>query len=268
MSLETIVVERRGTVGWITLNRPAALNALSALMLEELGQALQQLADDDGARVVVITGTGRAFCAGADLKASKARLDSAPAADPRDQPAVRFVRMAQRLFRRIESLPKPTIAAVNGTAVAGGLELLLACDLVIAAEDAKIGDAHANYGLLPGGGGSVRLARKIGLAQATFLMLTGDLLPARELVACGLINRVVPANAVASGAAELAERLAAKSPLVMQRMKQLINDGVEQPKAVALRNELLMYALHADSYDRREGLSAFAEKRSPVFQGR
>ena len=155
----------------------------------------------------------------------------------------------------------------RGLALAGGLELVLCCDLVVAAESAKIGDAHANYGLIPGGGGSVRLPRKIGPTRAKYLMYTGEFLDAAALERMGLVNQVVPDAALEETVAALAARLGEKSPLGLKLMKQLTDDGLEQPKDAALRNELMAIAVHSRSQDWAEGLAAFTEKRKPNFTG-
>lgn len=267
MNFEEVLYERRGVAGWITLHRPHALNALTPTMVGELAMALDTLERDEEIRVVLLTGAGRAFCVGADLKASKERTEGDEAGRGAETTA-RFLESMRNLMDRLEHFPKPVIAAVNGIAAAGGLELMLCCDLVIAAEAAKIGDAHANYGLLPGGGASVRLPRTIGAARAKYLMFTGQLLAAAELVHWGLVNQVVPADQLVPTVTELAGKLSAKSPLVLRRMKQLIDDGLQQPRDVALRNELVMSALHFYAHDRMEGLKAFVEKRQPQFVGR
>jgi enoyl-CoA hydratase len=169
---------------------------------------------------------------------------------------------------RLETFPRPVIAAVNGLALAGGLELVLCCDLVIAARSARIGDAHANFGLLPGGGSSVRLPRKIGLTRAKYLLYTGEFVPAADLVAWGLVNEVVDDSDLTAASDRLVAKLAVKSSLVLRRMKALVADGLEQPLDIALRGELLASEVHAFSHDMKEGLSAFEEKRKPVFLGR
>lgn len=252
--------EIRGTTLWITLNRPDAMNAINDAVVDGLAAALDDAAADATLRCIVIRAEGRAFCAGADLKSVQEKT----AAGTMDA----FVDRLLTVFNRIEAFPRPVIAAVNGLALAGGLELVLCCDLVIAAESAKIGDAHANYGLIPGGGGSVRLPRKIGPAQAKYLMYTGEFLDAAALERMGLVNRVVPDADLEETVATLAAQLGEKSPLGLKLMKQLTDDGLEQPKDVALRNELMAIAVHSRSQDWAEGLAAFAEKRKPNFTGR
>ena len=180
----------------------------------------------------------------------------------------RFLESVLVVMARLETCPRPVIAALNGLTLAGGLELVLCCDLVLAARSAKIGDAHANFGLLPGGGSSVRLPRKIGPTRAKYLLYTGEFLPAEDLVAAGLVNEVVDDAGLVPAVERLVAKLAGKSPLVLRRMKALVDDGLEQPKSTALKLELLASELHTHSHDMKEGLAAFEEKRKPSFLGR
>jgi enoyl-CoA hydratase len=258
---QSVLVEVRAHAVWITLNRPAALNAITPDMVAGITAALMQ-ADDPAIKAVVLMGTGRAFCAGADLK----YVNSATQGD--EAAATRFLDSVLDMMARLESCPRPVIAAVNGLALAGGLELVLCCDLVIAARSAKLGDAHANFGLLPGGGSSVRLPRKIGPTRAKYLLFTGDFVPADDLVACGLVNEVVDDAELTAAVERLVAKLGSKSSLVLRRMKALVADGLEQPKEVALRLELLASEVHVHSHDMKEGLAAFEEKRNPSFIGR
>lgn len=257
-----VLVERRGAAAWLRINRPEAMNSLNVDVVEGLQKGLDGAETDDEVRCVVLTGTGRAFCAGADLKLVRNSVEGS--GDGQRQ----FLELVGALLNRIESFPKPVIAAVNGLALAGGLETVLCCDLVVAARSARLGDAHANYGLLPGGGASVRLPRKIGPTRAKYLMFTGDFVPAAELVEAGLVNQVVPDGELDAAVTALVDKLAARSPLGLRRMKQLVNDALEQPVGTGLRLELLASALHQHSHDMTEGLRAFQEKRPPVFTGR
>lgn len=263
MNQDLVKFEQRGAVAWITLHRPEAMNSLTPQLGQELGHALTRAEADESMRALVITGANPAFCAGADLKFVGAGSESSF-----NNALGRFLDDLSVVLNRIEASPLPTIAAVNGLALAGGLELVLCCDLVIAAESARIGDAHANYGLLPGGGGSVRLPRKIGPTRAKYLLYTGEFLPAADLVDCGLVNQVVPDDALGSTVQTLAEKIAAKSPLSIARVKQLVADGAQQPVHSALRQEINTLMVHSHSHDMREGLAAFNEKREPVFTGR
>ena len=259
---DPILVEQREAALWITLNRPAAMNAMTGAMLRRLEELAEQADRQEEIRSVVLTGAGRAFCAGADLKAVREELGGG------EDALLRFVSQATRTLNRIEAMRKPVIAAVNGMALAGGLELILCCDLVLAAESAKIGDAHANYGLFPGGGSSVRLPRKIGPTRAKYMLYTGEPVGAAALLAAGLINEVVPDAELPAATSRLVAKLAAKSPLVLRRMKTAVDDGLDQAQATALRLELLTWEAHGFSQDLKEGLAAFAERRPPKFTGR
>ncbi|MCK1513209.1 enoyl-CoA hydratase/isomerase family protein [Bradyrhizobium sp. 190] len=257
--MEELHQQQRDAVLWLKLNRPQALNALTASLVDALTRAIENAQRDSGVRVIVLTGEGRAFCAGADLK-DPARGSPEAGAD--------FVKAIGALTEVIEASAKPVIAAINGIAVAGGLELVLACDLVIAAESARLGDAHSNYALFPGAGATVRLPRKVGLNNAKHLMFTGDMRPASAWMALGLVSEVVADDGFIDAVSALAAKLAAKSPLVLARMKQALNDALDQPAPIALRYERALSNLHHFSADRVEGLSAFKEKRAPKFQGK
>lgn len=261
MDMQEVVASTEGRIRVLALNRPAALNALTpgmvTLLIEQVTEATA--AADIGA--IILTGIGRGFCAGADLKESEKRamagVDNMP-----------FIRSIQRLGSMLEDCPKPVIGAINGVAVAGGLELLLACDILLAAASARLGDAHSNYAMFPGGGATVRLPRRIGLAKAKRLMLTGDIWTAEQALEAGLVDAVHSDEALMPEARALAARFSGKSPLVLARMKEALTDAVSQPPDVALRRERDLNELHAKSFDRAEGLAAFREKRRPEFQGR
>lgn len=259
----SIRYDRRGAAAWITLDRPDAMNSMGPQMVAAIGETLDAIEADRSLRCVVITGAGRAFCAGADLKAVKSLSGEAG-----QQEAMRaFLASASALLRRIELLPLPVVAAVNGLALAGGLETVLVCDIVVAADTATFGDAHAKYGLIPGWGGSARLPRRIGASRAKLMMFTADHVPAATMREWGLVNEVVPPDRLEAAVQAIADRIADKSPLGLARMKRLVDDGLEQPVDVALRAEQLAVAAHAHSHDRREGLAAFADKRPPQFNG-
>ena len=258
----SLVLDVDGPVAWLRLNRPDAMNALNVQLLHELDSALDTIAASDQVRVVVVTGNGRAFCAGADLKESS---NESGEVDPRA--LVKFVSSAGRTINRLTEIPQPVIAAVNGLALAGGLEIVLACDIVVAAQGARLGDAHANYGLLPGAGGATRMARVVGPNVAKYLAFTGRSLPASELVSPGLVNEVVADAELMTRVGALAAEIAGKSPIGLARMKRLIDDSLEQPLATALRLELAALEAQAHSSDLREGLAAFRQKRTPDFPG-
>ena len=258
-----VLVEVEAGVAWLTLNRPRELNALSRQMLDELNDAIGLIEADEGIRCVVLTGAGRAFCAGADLK-----FIAAMEPETRDKATLEFLAHVGATVSRLERLPKPVIAAVNGVAVAGGMELLLGCDLVVAAESARLGDGHAKYGLVPAAGASVRLPRRIGANRANYLFFTGELVPAAALLSAGLINEVVPDEALRSAATALAAKIVAKSPIFLRLMKELAASAQEGTQEDALRRELEFNETYTASYDRNEGLAAFLEGRTPVFTGR
>ena len=256
-----ITWERRGSGGWITLNRPAALNSLSVAMMRELADVLEKARGDDTIRALVITGNGRAFCAGADLKEVAALGDSIGPGEPD------FLDRVGNVFGALRNFPKPVIAAVNGITMAGGLELVMACDLVFAAESAKMGDAHSNFGVFPGAGGAAVLPRRVGLTRAKYLLFTGDAIPAREMMAMGLVNVVTEDAQLAAAVEAMVEKLAAKSPAVLRRMKAVANRALDQSQESALADEMLNLRDHGRSYDMHEGLAAFREKRKPQFKG-
>jgi enoyl-CoA hydratase/carnithine racemase len=259
MPLPVVVTEVRNGAMWIRLNRPDAMNSLTPDVLDAINNALGAAELQRDVMTVVLTGAGRAFCAGADLKYVKSQAGE-------DGP-IQFLEKVLATMNRIERFPKPVIAALNGLTLAGGLELVLCCDLVLAARSAKIGDAHANYGLLPGGGSSVRLPRIIGATRAKYLLFTGDFVDATEMLMAGLVNKVVDDDQLETATQAVADRIANKSPLGLRRMKSLINDGLQQPVDTALRLELLACELHQHSADLHEGLAAFDEKRAPRFTG-
>jgi len=263
MSNDTVEVVRRGAAAWVHLNRPEDMNALNPELTDALFATMRLLARDEEVRTIVVTGSGRAFCAGADLKFFKGALEAENYTS-----ITTFLNTLYDCLNLMERMPKPIIAAVNGMALAGGLELVLACDLVVAVEDAKLGDAHANFGLIPGGGGSVRLPRKIGETLAKEMMFTGAFYSARDLAGSGLINRVVADGDLEMEVSHLAETMAAKSPLGLGQMKALVNESLNLDTDKALKLELLAFEEHLKTKDLREGLAAFGEKRTPVYSGK
>jgi|SRR5581483_4796077 len=266
---EEVLTERRGPALWLRLNRPRALNGLAPSVLDALDAGLDTAAADDGVHAVVLAAQGRLFCAGADLKYIQG-LFADPETAPERQTA--FLRRVGRTLDRIESFDKPVIAAVHGPALAGGLELVLCADIVVATRGAAFGDAHANFGLLPGGGGSLRLPRRVGLSTAKLMMFSGEALPAAELAHTDLVTKLVedsPEHAeLVAEVDRITASIAAKSPLGLTRMKHLANDAIDSPAPAALRREIEVSALHVHSADFREGLEAFNSKRTPEFTGR
>ena len=259
MDFETILYEVDDRTATITFNRPDRLNAISPALLEDLWRVCEAVEADAAVRVVTLTAAGRVFCAGADLGAVK---ELAPDAARWDG----FMRLWRRVFDRIEALPVPVVAGVHGLALAGGLELVLVADLVVADADARLGDQHANFGLVAGGGGSQRLPRLIGARRAKELMLLGGWLTAPQALAWGLVNRVAPAGTVPAAVEELALALADKSASASRTVKALVNRALDVDLASGLELERELVAAHMRGADAAEGLRAFAEKRTPVFR--
>jgi enoyl-CoA hydratase len=258
METTTVTYAASGGIARIELNRPAQLNAISPALLGDLDRACEAIERDPDIRVVTLTAAGRAFCAGADLKAVQELSPD----------AVRwaaFMRLWHRVFNRVEALPVPVIAGVHGLALAGGLELLLVADLVIADAEAQLADQHANFGLVAGGGGSQRLPRAIGPRRAKELMLLGGRLDAAEARAWGLVNRVVPAGTVKAAVESMAVELAAKSVSASRTVKALVNRACDTDLTSGLEMEFHLAAAHMRGPDAAEGLRAFVEKRTPVF---
>jgi enoyl-CoA hydratase len=259
-TLQTLLVERDAAVARVTINRPKVLNALSSATLDELDRTFAELAADDTVRVVVITGAGeKGFVAGADIN----ELAQQTPVSGRDH-ALR----GQAVFERIERLGKPTIAAINGYALGGGCELAMACTLRIAADTARLGQPEINLGLLPGYGGTQRLARLVGAGRALELLLTGEQVTAAEAHRIGLVNRVVPAADLAREAGALAQLLAGKPPVALRYILDAVQQGSQMGLGEALRYEATLFGLAASTDDMREGTRAFLEKRPPVFKGR
>ena len=251
-----LAVERG--VARVVLNRPEQLNAISPELLHDLWDVSERLESNPAIKAVTLTGAGRAFCAGADLKAVRTLVP-----DPEKWNG--FIRLWHRVFNRIEALPVPVIAGVHGFALAGGLELALVADLVVADEEARLGDQHANFGLVAGGGGSQRLPRLIGVHRAKELMLLGGWLSARQALEWGLVNRVAPAGKVMETVEELALTLARKSASASRTVKALVNRALDVDLASGLEMEIELAGAHMRTADAAEGLRAFAERRAPVF---
>lgn len=258
---QVVLFETIGAVARLTLNRPKAMNSLNLAMQAELKRHLEQIVARDDLRVVVLTGRGAAFCAGADLREVLAGQSLPPGeAD--------FLDLASMVFGLLRNLPKPVIAALNGVTMAGGLELAMCADLIVAAQSATIADAHANYGVYPGAGGAAILPRLIPLNMAMYLLLTGKSLSAAEMKACGLVCEVHPDEQLADAALALAQQIATKSPIALRRMKEVARSSADKSREDALLHEQVMLRQHLRSADMQEGLRAFAEKRSPNFVGK
>jgi enoyl-CoA hydratase/carnithine racemase len=258
MTLGTVTYAAKDGIARAVLNRPEQMNAISPDLLEDLDRVCAAVEGDATVRVLTLTASGRAFCAGADLKAVKEL-------SPDRTKWNGFMRQWHGVFNRIEALPVPVIAGVHGLALAGGLELLLVADLVVADEAARIGDQHANFGLVAGGGGSQRLPRLIGARRAKELMLLGGWLSAAEAMSWGLVNRVASSGTLETAVQEMAVSLAAKSASAGRTVKALVNRACNDELDSGLEMERHLVAEHMRSADAVEGLRAFAEKRKPVF---
>jgi enoyl-CoA hydratase len=262
--VELVTIDEGACAAFITLNRPDDLNAIDDAMLDGLDRALGRCVDDPSIRCAFITGAGRAFSAGGDLK-SYVELQRDPVAFPA------FVAKLHRVFGRIRDLQIPVIALVNGVAAAGGLELMLSCDWCIAAEGATVADGHLNFGQMGGGGVLTLLPHLVGIQRSAELLFTGRFLRSDELVEWGLVSRVVPDAELVAAATEVARQIVDKSPLALANAKEIMNAiwASALPLEAGLRLERernAYYCLFSD--DAQEGLAAFAEKRRPRFSGR
>jgi enoyl-CoA hydratase len=258
--MENIKTENRDGVLWITIDRPSVLNALNARTVEELGSAFAAARDDASVRAVIITGSGeKAFVAGADINELATMT-----------PMVgKFVsEQGQNVFLQIERFPKPVIAAINGFALGGGCELALACHIRIASEKAQIGLPEVALGIIPGYGGTQRMARLVGKAKAFELICGADRISAAEAERIGLVNRVVPAGQLQAAAEELAKKIASRSPVAVRAAIEAINSGSDMPFEDGQLLEATLFGLLCATEDMKEGMAAFLEKRAAVFPGK
>lgn len=257
---EPVLVERKGNVALVTLNRPEAMNAINTEMAQSLSRVFSELDSDDETRVIVLTGAGeKAFSAGADLK-ERIGLSLQGLEAQR--------RMLVRAFDAVGSARKPVIAAVNGYALGGGFELALLCDFIIAGDHAKLGLPEVKRGIIPGGGGTQTLPRLVGKAVAKQMIFTGEPIDAQEAFRLGIVVKVVPGSKVVDEALEIAEVIARNAPLAVIQAKRAIDVGVEIDLQSGRAFELEAYNVCLRSEDREEGLRAFAEGRAPAFKGR
>jgi 2-(1,2-epoxy-1,2-dihydrophenyl)acetyl-CoA isomerase len=268
MSYETLLYEVHQGVATITLNRPSVLNAVNPQMIEDLRAALNSVKDDAEVRAVVLTGAGRGFCSGADLKARQRVKPGEAPPEASKAGSERLRRTYNPLILAIRSTEKPFIASVNGVAAGAGCNLALACDLVLASEEARFGNVFARIGLIPDCGGHYFLPRLVGFHKAAELMFTGDIIDAREAERIGLINHVVPHAELARATRELAERLARGPTRAIGLCKRTLNVGITGDLATVLDAEAEGQSLASQTEDHWEGVRAFLEKRPARFSGR
>ena len=253
MKFQTLIFDKEGGIRIITLNRPERLNAISMQLIRDLENVLVEIDEDGEARVVILTGAGRGFCAGADVKEP----------DANKLPTGR-----NTFFSKLEDVKKPVIAAINGHCNGGGLELALCCDFRIAAEGAYFGAGEVKLGVMPGGGGTARLPRLIGPGRAKEFLYFGNRIDAHEAYRIGLVNKVVSLEKLMEEARNWAAELAERPPLSVKMIKDCVNLGMQMDLDRALDYEAKCSAVLAKSEDRKEGIQAFVEKRKPVFKGR
>ncbi len=257
---DRVLYESRDGIARLTINRPEKLNALDRLTMQEIDRAVAAAGVDAGTGVLIVTGMGaKAFVAGADIGelASQTPVEGAA-----------FARRGQDVLNRLERLGKPSIAAINGYALGGGLELAMACTLRLAADTAKLGQPEVTLGIIPGYGGTQRLSRIVGPGRALEILLTGEPIDAREAHRIGLVNRVVPAAELAASAEALARTLLARGPVALRFVLQAVHEGLQMGLAEGLSTEATLFGLSCATEDMREGTRAFLEKRKPSFKAR
>lgn len=259
MALETIILEKRENIAYITFNRPEVLNAISTQLLTDLRQAIDEIERDKDIRVVIITGAGRAFMAGADIS-QLAKMNPLEINE--------WNHRIIESFGALEKLKQPVIAAINGFALGGGLEAALCCDIRVAAENAKLGQPEVSLGIIPGGGGTPRLPRAVGRAKGMEMLLTGDMIDAQEAYRIGLVNKVVPEGEALKAAEEIAARILKRGPLATRLVKDSVMVGKDLPLDAAIEYAHKNLVLCFTSEDAKEGLSAFLEKRPPKWSGK
>jgi enoyl-CoA hydratase/carnithine racemase len=260
MTYENILLEKKNAIGYVTVNRPKVLNALSLATMEELGVAFQEIKDDSAIRVAILTGSGeKAFVAGADI-GELAKQDPVS--------GKKFAHRGQAVLDLIENLGKPVIACVNGFALGGGCELALACTMRLASENAKLGQPEVKLGILPGYGGTQRLPRLVGKGLAMQMILAGEMITAQEAYRIGLVNDVVAAAELIPRAEAIAAKIIANAPLAVQYAMEAINRGMDMTLAEGQFVEAALFGVCCATEDKKEGTTAFLEKRAAAFKGR
>ncbi|MBW1914296.1 MAG: enoyl-CoA hydratase/isomerase family protein [Deltaproteobacteria bacterium] len=254
--MECIILEKNDDgIAQITFNRPEAYNALNIQTRAEFTEAMNDVTNDDSVKVIVLTGAGKSFIAGSDIKEMQATTPI-------------MAHNIVRLGEIIENCPKPVIAKINGFALGGGCEVAMACDILVAHEKAKFGQPEINLGIIPGGGGTQRLARLVGMAKAKELIYTGDMIKADEAERIGLINKVVPIDELDACVQEIAVKIAKKSIIAVKLCKAAINRGAQVGLESGLKYERELYSISLTTEDKQEGVAAFVEKREANFKGK
>jgi enoyl-CoA hydratase len=258
MEFHTFIYEKGEGIGTIKLNRPQRMNALSNEFLRELNLLIDDIKKDDEVRVLIITGDEKVFAVGADIN------ELAGVITPKDAHLIE----ANSILNKLENLEKPVIAAVSGPALGGGCELALACDIRIASENAIFGQPEIKIGVIPGGGGTQRLSRLIGLGKAKELLYTGDSIDAQEAYRIGLVNKLVPVESLMDEAKKMALKLLRQPGFALKMMKMVVNDGINMDLRSALAYEARCFEILFSTEDQKEGMRAFMEKRKPLFEGK
>ncbi|WMM25395.1 short-chain-enoyl-CoA hydratase [Tissierella sp. MB52-C2] len=257
MNWDNLLFRKEKNIGVLSINRPSALNALNGAVLEELNEAIDMINNDDDIHILILTGEGRAFVAGADIGEMK---------DMNSIEARGFAEKGLSIFRRIELMEKPVIAAINGFALGGGCELAMCCDIRIASEKAKFGQPEVGLGIIPGFAGTQRLARLVGLGRAKELIFTCDIIDAEEAHRIGLVNKVVSAEELMNLAMEMANKIVSKGQLAVRYAKASINRGIETDLDTGMVIEKDLFGLCFSTEDQKEGMKAFLEKRIPNYK--
>lgn len=257
MDFNHLLFERKGNIGILSINRPEALNALNSNVLKELDEAIDMIEVDEKVHILIITGEGRAFVAGADIGEMK---------DMNILEARRFAEKGLKVFRKIELMEKPVIAAVNGFALGGGCELSMCCDIRIASEKAKFGQPEVGLGIIAGFAGTQRLARLVGIGKAKELIFTSEMIDAKEAYEIGLVNKVVPAEKLMEVSMNMAEKITKNGQIAVRFAKTAINKGIETDLETGMSIEKDLFALCFGTEDQKEGMDAFLEKRKPNYK--
>jgi enoyl-CoA hydratase len=260
MTFENILLEKKNSIAYVTVNRPKVLNALNMATMEELRLAFHDIKNDGSIRVVIFTGAGeKAFIAGADI-GELSKQDPVSGKE--------YTHRGQNVLNLIENLGKPVIACINGFALGGGCEVALACTMRLAGESAKLGQPEVKLGIIPGYGGTQRLPRLVGKGIAMQLLLSGEMITAQEAHRIGLVNEVVPPSELIPRAEAIAAKIIANAPLAVQFAMEAVNKGMEMSLAEGLYLEAVLFAVACATEDKKEGTSAFLEKRPPQFKGK